>query len=146
MTAITTGGSAQALGVNGSGVVVGMLDIGLASERSFQFNGSLLSELAIPGATTHRAVDVNTAGQIIGWANTSAGERFGYRYVAGAVTRLPHVSGSTSTELTAQNSSVQRDGSIHAAGNRRGGLHSNNAGNLECDIAWCAAPGADVCS
>lgn len=86
------GGGSVAMAINDSGVIAGhsftATGVTPAFTRGFVYSGGVMTEIGTLGGASSRAVDINNLGQIVGSAQTAAGESHGFLYFNGVMTDL----------------------------------------------------------
>ena len=88
-----SGSEAIGTGINASGIVVGWSDTsGGGNPHAFIYSAGMLQDLGTFGGESSYAYAINTAGQIVGYSDSSAGE-FGFIYQNGGLTKLPTIGG-----------------------------------------------------
>jgi probable HAF family extracellular repeat protein len=79
----------EALGINGSGVVVGTGYLTASNFHAFLYSGGQMKDIGPHGAYQASAVAINTAGQIVGGYSLTSGAAGEFLYSNGQITTLP---------------------------------------------------------
>jgi len=86
----TLGLASSAYDINNSGIVVGESVVNEAGfpTRAFAAVGGQLTDLGTLGGSSSAALGINSAGTIVGWADTASGSPHAFGYSAGVMTDL----------------------------------------------------------
>jgi probable HAF family extracellular repeat protein len=101
-------GVSEATAVNDSGHFVGYLSLGISLNHGFFYNGTVLTDIHNATLSTvgnfSTATDVNSAGQVVGWAATSgSGLRSAFLWQNGSAILLGKLGGRESAPLSVNN-------------------------------------------
>jgi probable HAF family extracellular repeat protein len=102
----------KALGINGSGVVVGQGSLDSSSFHAFVYANGQMVDIGPPGSIQASAVAINDAGQIVGNYYVAPGNAGPFIYASGQFTYLEQPAG-TSVDAAGLNSIGQVAGTIY---------------------------------
>lgn len=81
------GGNSEALAISASGTIVGRAAVG-GEQHAFRYAGGVMQDLGTLGGGSSAAMDVNPAGDIVGWSETASGARRAFIWRNGVMTDL----------------------------------------------------------
>ena len=81
------GGNSEALAISENGTIVGRADVG-GVQHAFRYQAGVMQDLGTLGGRSSAAMDVTSAGDIVGWSETASGARRAFIWRNGVMTDL----------------------------------------------------------